>query len=93
MPATLKITARDSTSVIASALKVASGGSSNSSSAASELQEASEAEATTIKEAQSGDPVAKALLQRIQAKQQAQQQALESKASEPGKGETVDKAA
>jgi hypothetical protein len=72
-------------SLIASAAKVSSGSSQNSSVAAA-VAEANESKATTIKEAQNGDRVAKRKLAAIDAKQQAEQ----SKASEPGKGSSVD---
>jgi len=68
-------------SLIASAAKVSSGSAANSSVAAA-VAEANESKATTIKEAQNGDRVAKRKLAALQAAQQAEQ----SKASEPGKG-------
>ena len=65
----------------------ASGSGSSSSSA---LQEATETPAVTAKEAAKGDPVAKRLL----ARQQNEQELLNTtSASEPGKGEVVDKKA
>jgi len=72
-------------SLIASANQVSSGGSAASSVSAA-VAEANESKATTIKEAQAGDRVAKRKLQALQAKQQAE----EVKASEPGKGEQLD---
>lgn len=72
-------------SLISSAAKAASGGTSSSGVSAA-LEEANESKATTIKEAQNGDRVAKNKLAALQAKQQLQ----ETKASEPGKGSRID---
>ncbi len=52
-------------------------------------QEATETQAQTLKEAQNNDPVAKRKLAKLQAQHQ-QQQAPAAKASEPGKGTSVD---
>lgn len=76
-------------SFIASAQNVSSGAGSTGSVASSN-EEAQETQQTTIKEAQRGDPVAKRKLLQIQAKQQQQQQAAQPKASEPGKGASID---
>ncbi len=67
-------------SLIASAAKVSSGSAANSSVSAA-VAEANESKATTIKEAQNGDRVAKRKLAALDAAQ---------KASEPGKGASVD---
>ena len=69
------------------AQQVTGGASAQSSGLSSALQEATETKAQTTKEAQKGDRVAKAKLQR---EQQAQQLENQTSASEPGKGEQVD---
>ncbi len=74
------------TSLIAGAAKATSGVSSNAS-VSTALAEANESKATTIKEAQNGDRVAKLKLAALQAKEQLQQ----PKATEPGKGGSIDR--
>jgi hypothetical protein len=74
------------------AQRVASGNSASASSAksavAAAVEEANESKATTIKEAQNGDRVAQQKMRALEAKQQ--QQTAPPKASEPGKGSSVD---
>ena len=77
----------------AQALQVASGGSAKPNAVQAAAQEATETAATTLKEAQRGDPVAKAKLLKLQAQQQQQQQATQARPAEPGKGTAVDRAA
>jgi hypothetical protein len=78
------------TAFVAAANKVSSGSVSPTVSAA--IEEANESKATTVKEAQNGDPVAKRKLQKLQAAQQQQQQEA-APPTEPGKGAAIDKAA
>jgi len=84
------------TSLAAFGQKVAAGNTAKSSgvtpavTVSSAVQEATESEATTIKEAQSGDRAAIRKLQQQQAKEKQQQKAAKVKASEPGKGQSLD---
>jgi len=71
------------------AQKVVSGGTSKTDPLAAAVQEATESQATTIKEAQSGDPIARRKLLKLQAQEQ-QDQAAHAKPVEPGKGSAVD---
>lgn len=65
------------------------GGAPKTNAVAAAIQEATESQTTTLKEAQNGDPIArKKLLKQQQAAQQ--QKAVHTKASEPGKGGAVD---
>jgi hypothetical protein len=68
--------------------KSAAGIPQQASGLAAASEEATETLATTRKEAQNGDRVAQRKLEQLQANQQ---QAAEQKASEPGKGNFVDK--
>jgi hypothetical protein len=76
------------TNAFASYAQKLTGSASAPSSGSSALEEATETKAETTKEAQKGDRVAKALLQR---EQQQQQLEAPTTAAEPGKGEQVDK--
>lgn len=64
----------------------------NPNTPAGSAQEASEPQATTLKEAHAGDPVARKKIRKQQA-QAAQQQQAQPGPSEPGKGKVVDHAA
>ena len=75
------------------AQQVASGESPNPNTTAGSAQEAAESQATTLKEARAGDPVAKKKLLKEQAQAAQQQQAAQPAPSEPGKGELIDHAA
>lgn len=75
-------------SFAAYAQQVVSGGTPKPNSVAAAAQEATETQATTLKEAQNGDPLARKKL--LKASQEKQQQAAQAKASEPGKGGVVD---
>ena len=78
-------------SLAAAAQRVTSGatGSPKPSAIATAVEEANESKATTIKEAQNGDQVARQKLRAIEARQQ-QTAPAKPKAPEPGKGTAVD---
>ena len=69
-----------------------SSSASNPNTVAAARDEATESRATTIKEAQAGDPIAKKKLLKLKAQEQ-QAQAAEAKTAEPGKGTAVDNTA
>jgi hypothetical protein len=80
-------------SLAAAAQRVTSGApapaSPKPSAIATAVEEANESKATTIKEAQNGDQVARQKLRAIEARQQ-QAAPAKPKAAEPGKGTAVD---
>jgi hypothetical protein len=73
------------------AQQVTSGGAANPNTPAAVAQEAAETPAATVKEAQHGDLVARKKLAKAQAQQQAAAQ--QAPASEPGKGNLIDRPA
>ena len=73
--------------------RIASAGSAVAGNSAAAVEEATESRATTVREAQQGDQVAKRKLQRLQAASASPTRVAQAKPVEPGKGESVDRSA